>query len=50
MSALLEVRDLRVTHGGHPIVDGVDLTLERRERRWGWRASRAAARRPPRWR
>ncbi len=27
MSALLEVEDLRVTHGGNPIVDGVDLTL-----------------------
>ena len=28
MSALLEVKDLRVTHRGHPIVDGVDLVLE----------------------
>jgi peptide/nickel transport system ATP-binding protein len=27
MSALLEVEDLRVTHDGKPIVDGVDLTL-----------------------
>jgi len=27
MSALLEVEDLRVTHDGNPIVDGVDLTL-----------------------
>ena len=27
MSALLEVRDLRVTHGGKPIVDGVDFSL-----------------------
>jgi oligopeptide/dipeptide ABC transporter ATP-binding protein len=27
MSALLEVSDLRVRHGGHPIVDGVDLRL-----------------------
>ena len=27
MSALLEISDLRVTHGGRPIVDGVDLTL-----------------------
>ena len=25
--ALLEIRDLRVTHAGRPIVDGVDLTL-----------------------
>ncbi len=31
MSALLEVRDLRVRHGERPIVDGVDLTLERGE-------------------
>ena len=29
MSALLEVRDLRVTTAARPIVDGVDLTLER---------------------
>ena len=28
MSALLEVKDLRVTHNGHPIVDGVDLRIE----------------------
>jgi peptide/nickel transport system ATP-binding protein len=28
VSALLEVDDLRVTHRGDPIVDGVDLTLE----------------------
>ncbi|HEX2388397.1 MAG TPA: ABC transporter ATP-binding protein [Solirubrobacterales bacterium] len=28
MSALLEVEDLRVTHEGNPIVDGVDFTLE----------------------
>ncbi len=28
MSALLEVSDLRVTHNGHPIVDGVDLRIE----------------------
>ena len=27
MSALLEISDLRVTHAGRPIVDGVDLTL-----------------------
>jgi peptide/nickel transport system ATP-binding protein len=27
MSALLEVSDLRVRHGGEPIVDGVDFTL-----------------------
>ena len=27
MSALLDVRDLRVTHNGHPIVDGVDLRI-----------------------
>jgi peptide/nickel transport system ATP-binding protein len=27
MSALLEVEDLRVTHDGKPIVDGVDLKL-----------------------
>jgi peptide/nickel transport system ATP-binding protein len=27
VSALLEVSDLRVEHRGHPIVDGVDLTL-----------------------
>jgi peptide/nickel transport system ATP-binding protein len=27
MSALLEVSDLRVTHNGHPIVDGVDLSI-----------------------
>jgi peptide/nickel transport system ATP-binding protein len=31
MSALLEIRDLRVLHGGRPILDGVDLTLERGE-------------------
>jgi peptide/nickel transport system ATP-binding protein len=31
MSALLEIEDLRVHHGGQPIVDGVDLTLERGE-------------------
>ena len=31
MSALLEVGDLRVEHRGHPIVDGVDLSLERGE-------------------
>jgi peptide/nickel transport system ATP-binding protein len=31
MSALLEIEDLRVDHGGQPIVDGVDLTLERSE-------------------
>jgi peptide/nickel transport system ATP-binding protein len=31
MSALLEIRDLQVTHGGRPILDGVDLTLERGE-------------------
>ena len=31
MSALLEIRDLQVHHGGRPIVDGVDLTLERGE-------------------
>ena len=31
MSALLEIRDLHVTHGGRPILDGVDLTLERGE-------------------
>jgi oligopeptide/dipeptide ABC transporter ATP-binding protein len=28
VSALLEVSDLRVTHAGHPIVDGVDFSLE----------------------
>jgi peptide/nickel transport system ATP-binding protein len=28
VSALLEVKDLRVTHRGHPIVDGVDLMVE----------------------
>jgi peptide/nickel transport system ATP-binding protein len=28
MSALLDVSDLRVTHNGHPIVDGVDLRIE----------------------
>jgi peptide/nickel transport system ATP-binding protein len=28
VSALLEVSDLRVTHRGHPIVDGVDLQLK----------------------
>jgi peptide/nickel transport system ATP-binding protein len=28
VSALLEVSELRVNHGQHPIVDGVDLTLE----------------------
>ena len=27
MSALLEIRDLRVLHGDRPILDGVDLTL-----------------------
>jgi peptide/nickel transport system ATP-binding protein len=27
LSELLEVRDLRVEHDGHPIVDGVDLSL-----------------------
>jgi peptide/nickel transport system ATP-binding protein len=31
MSSLLEVRDLQVRHGARPIVDGVDLTLERGE-------------------
>jgi peptide/nickel transport system ATP-binding protein len=31
VSALLEIRDLHVTHAGRPIVDGVDLTLERGE-------------------
>jgi peptide/nickel transport system ATP-binding protein len=31
LSALLEVGDLRVTHGDSPIVDGVDLTLEQGE-------------------
>jgi peptide/nickel transport system ATP-binding protein len=31
MSALLEVSDLRVTHDGRPIVDGVDLSLARGE-------------------
>jgi peptide/nickel transport system ATP-binding protein len=31
MSALLEIRDLRVTHEERPILDGVDLTLERGE-------------------
>jgi peptide/nickel transport system ATP-binding protein len=31
VSALLEVSDLRVTHAGNPIVDGVDFTLERGE-------------------
>jgi peptide/nickel transport system ATP-binding protein len=31
VSPLLEVRDLRVEHRGDPIVDGVDLTLERGE-------------------
>ena len=31
MSALLEIRDLHVTHAGRPILDGVDLTLERGE-------------------
>ena len=31
MSALLEVGDLRVTHGDNPIVDGVDLTLQQGE-------------------
>jgi peptide/nickel transport system ATP-binding protein len=31
VSALLEIRDLYVTHAGRPIVDGVDLTLERGE-------------------
>ena len=28
MSALLDVRDLRVTYNGHPIVDGVDLRIQ----------------------
>jgi peptide/nickel transport system ATP-binding protein len=28
VSALLEIRDLRVTHGDRPIVDGVDITLQ----------------------
>ena len=28
MSALLDVRDLRVTYNSHPIVDGVDLRIE----------------------
>ena len=37
-------------HGGHPIVDGVDLVARRAARRSGWPASPAAARRPPRWR
>jgi peptide/nickel transport system ATP-binding protein len=31
MASLLEVSDLRVDHRGQPIVDGVDLTLERGE-------------------
>ena len=31
MSSLLEVRDLQVRHGRRPIVDGVDLTLDRGE-------------------
>ncbi len=31
MTALLEIRDLRVHHGDRPIIDGVDLTLERGE-------------------
>jgi peptide/nickel transport system ATP-binding protein len=31
MSALLEIRDLRVSHEGRPILDGVDVTLERGE-------------------
>jgi peptide/nickel transport system ATP-binding protein len=31
MTALLEVSDLHVKHGGHPIVDGVDLSLARGE-------------------
>ncbi|MGB3100070.1 MAG: ATP-binding cassette domain-containing protein, partial [Solirubrobacterales bacterium] len=31
MSALIEVSDLRVTYGAQPIVDGVDLTIERGE-------------------
>jgi peptide/nickel transport system ATP-binding protein len=31
VSALLEVSDLRVDHRGQPIVDGVDLTLDRGE-------------------
>ncbi len=31
MSALIEVSDLRVTYGVQPIVDGVDLTIERGE-------------------
>ena len=31
MSALLEIRDLHVTHAGRPILDSVDLTLERGE-------------------
>jgi peptide/nickel transport system ATP-binding protein len=28
VSPLLEIRDLEVSHGGRPILDGVDLTLE----------------------
>jgi len=31
MTALLEVSDLQVKHNGHPIVDGVDLSLARGE-------------------
>jgi peptide/nickel transport system ATP-binding protein len=31
VTALLELRDLRVHHRGHPIVDGVDLVLQRGE-------------------
>jgi len=31
VSALLEIRNLEVLHGGRPIVDGIDLTLERGE-------------------
>jgi peptide/nickel transport system ATP-binding protein len=31
MTALLEVSDLQVKHDGHPIVDGVDLSLARGE-------------------
>ena len=42
--------DLTVTHGGDPIVDGVNLDARARARRSGSRASRAAARRRPRWR
>jgi peptide/nickel transport system ATP-binding protein len=31
LSSLLEIRDLEVRHGGRPIIDGVDLELERGE-------------------